>query len=296
MFVALLLAGCGQATAAQRAPAALASTPTPTAATPACSANPGEASATRQGDLLVSASLGINAPARKLPAGTPLQPLQIPNPNDMAALNSQIPVSPPVNLGLERPSELLIDVCNASTTKAHLIEGGTLQIASFTPVAGSIDTWNACDGFFTRSVPSGVTGQCGGTNVFDEALDVTFPQGAGTGFAQAAVFVAASPTGFGPLPVTLAPGKVIVLHLSITVPQAQGLYAFAFSLMADHAQLAFIPAQSPTLFPRGAHKFTGAACLTPPMQQQIPLQVTPALFFICPEGVFVVPTSVPGKG
>ena len=33
-----------------------------------------------------------------------------------------------------------------------------------------------------------------------------------------------------------------------------------------------------------------------PTQQQIPLQLTPALFFICPEGVFVVPTPVPGKG
>jgi hypothetical protein len=66
--------------------------------------------------------------------------------------------------------------------------------------------------------------------------------------------------------------------------------------MADHAQLTFLPAGSTFLIAPVAHKFTGAACLTPPMQQQIPLQVTPALFFICPEGVFVVPTSVPGKG
>jgi hypothetical protein len=296
VFVAFLLAGCGQATAARIPRAAIASTPSPTAASQACSARPGEPSAHRLGDLLVSARLGINAPSRKLPAGTPLKPLRIPNPNDLAALDAQIPVSPPVNRGAEGKDEFLVDVCNASTTRSHLVEGGTLKITSFTPVAGRVSRWNICDGFFTRSVPSGVTGQCGGTNVADEVLSLTFPPGAGVGFAQAAVLVGTSPIGPGPLPVTLAPGKLIVLLLSITVPHAQGFYGFAFSLMADHTQLAFIPALSPTLFPRRSHTFTGAACLTPVMQHQIPRQVTPALFFICPEGVFVMPTTVPGKG
>jgi hypothetical protein len=308
-MVMALLAGCGgPAAAAQRAPAASAGTPTPTAASQPCSANAG--SATRQGDLLVSAEQAFSGPSRKLPQGIPLNPFQIPNPNDTAALNALIPVSPAVPIGPGVPvppttqrgtgllADLLINICNASMTKAHIVEGGTLQITSFTPFAGSVNTWHICDGTFTRSLPAGGTGGCGATSVFDEDLRVTFPPEAGVGFTQTAVQISqgTSPNGFGPLPVSLPPGKSIRFHLSISPPEAFGTYTFAFSLMADHAQMALIPALSPTLFAPIAHKFTGAACLTPPMQQQIPLQVTPALFFICPEGVFVVPTSVPGKG
>jgi hypothetical protein len=84
-----------------------------------------------------------------------------------------------------------------------------------------------------------------------------------------------APNGFGPLPVILAPGKAVTLHIAVTPPQAPGIYTFAFSLMADHVQLPFLPAGSSFLIAPVAHKFTGAACLTPPMQQQIPPQVPP---------------------
>ena len=299
MFVALLLAGCGRAaTAAPRAPAAPASTPTPTAPGLACNAS--TASGTRIGDLLVSAGGSLNFSSRKLPAGIPLEPLQIPNPNDTAALDAQIPVSPEINpQRVEGVVGFTIGICNASTTGSHLIEGVTLQIVSFTPFAGGVNAWNVCDGFFTRSKPfSSTGGGCGGTEVSDEELHVTLPPQAGAGFTVAAVRTgpATSPFGFGPLPVTVAPGKALSMHISVTPPQAPGTYTFSFSVTADHAQLPFMGAGSPFLFAPIAHKFTGAACLSQVMQQQIPLQVTPALFFICPEGVFVVPTPVPGKG
>ncbi|HEX9413281.1 MAG TPA: hypothetical protein VF916_07235, partial [Ktedonobacterales bacterium] len=228
-----------------------------------------------------------------------LKPLQIPDPSDQTALNAQIPASPAVNPVMEGSGGFLVDICNASTTTSHLIAGGILKISSFTPVVDGVNTWNICDGVFTRSVPSGVTlFGCGGTITFDEDLRVTFPPQAGAGSQATAVQVgSANPsTGFGPLPVMLQPGKAITLHLSVTVPQAPGFYLFAFSVAADHAQLPFIPAGSATLFAPVAHKFTGAACLSPLMQQQIPPATTPATFFICPEGVSVLPSAVSGKG
>ena len=83
MFVALLLAGCGRAAAAQRAPAAPASTPT--AASQPCSAVAGARE--RIGDLLIEVGTFIpDTASRKLSAAIPLKPLQIPNPNVPSAL------------------------------------------------------------------------------------------------------------------------------------------------------------------------------------------------------------------
>jgi hypothetical protein len=120
--------------------------------------------------------------------------------------------------------------------------------------------------------------------VVDETLQVTFPPQAGAGFAAAAVQTGfyGPLSGFGPLPVTLAPGKSVSLLISVTTPQAPGTYTFAVSVQADRTPLPFLPVGQPTLFAPLAHMFTAAACQTPVMQQQIPPQVTPALYFVCP--------------
>ena len=71
-------------------------------------------------------------------------------------------------------------------------------------------------------------------------------------------------------------------RLPVTIPQAPGTYTFAVSVQADRTPLPFLPVGKPTLFAPVAHTFTAAACQTPVMQQQIPPQVTPALYFVCP--------------
>jgi hypothetical protein len=233
--------------------------------------------------------------------------LQIPDPNDLATLNARIPISPGIPIGPGAPlssaapqgtglvSDVLLDICNASTATTHVVDGASVQITTFTPFVGSANAWHVCDDFFTRSVPSGVTGQCGATSVFDEDLRVTFPSTAGAGFTQTAVFVTATVTGLGPLPVSLAPGHAVRLHLAIRPPAAHGTYTFAFSVTADHTPMPFLSVGSSTLFAPVAHKFTGAACSRAAMQQQIPMQITPALFFICPEGVTALPKAAPGR-
>jgi hypothetical protein len=292
---ALMLTACGQVIAPHQHPLAL--TSHPAAPSQTCSSTAG--SSTQIGDLLITMRTGIILPARELPAGIPLKPDQVPNPSDAAALDAQIPPTPQVNPQMMGSGGLLVDICNASTTTSHLIQGGILKITSFSPFADGVNSWNPCDGVFTRSVAGGVTqAGCGGSITFDEELRVTFPAQAGAGFASTAVPESSNSQlhGFGPLPVTLQPGKTITLHLSVTMPTVPGLYALAFSLEADHAQLAFLAALPPTLFAPVAHKFTGAACLLPQMNQQIPPGTTPLTFFICPEGVTVVPTAAPGRG
>jgi hypothetical protein len=237
-------------------------------------------------------------PIAQAASGDPAQAFQIPNPDDTAALDAQLPPLPFVNPQLDSVFPgYTVAICNASTTTSHLIEGGVLRIPSFVPFVGSVNMWSVCFGFFSRSEPiSRTSGGCGGSQRSDENLLVTFPPNVGVGSEATAVQVGQGAPEFGSLPVTLAPGKLIVLLISVTVPQAPGVYTFAVSVTADHTQLPFIPAGSPTLFAPVAHKFTGAACLSPLMQQQIPPATTPATFFICPEGVSVLPSAVSGKG
>jgi hypothetical protein len=292
-LAALMLTACGQVVAPHQKPLAL--TSHPAAPSQTCSTIAG--SATKSGDLLLSVTPQFVILSRELPPGTPLKPLQIPNPDDTAALNAQLP-QPPFVFPL--PASVfpgyVVDICNASTTASHLIQGGIVQITSFAPFTSSINTWTVCDGFFTRSRPfSQTAGGCGGLAEFNQSLSVTFPSPAVTGSQATAVPNSSDPT-FGPLPVSLAPGKLIGLEFQITVPQAPGTYAFAISVTADHTQLPFLTAGSPTLFAPVAHKFTGAACLLPQMNQQIPPGTTPATFFICPEGVAILPTAAPGRG
>jgi hypothetical protein len=139
--------------------------------------------------LVVSVMESLVFAARQLPAGIPLTPLQIPNLNDQAALIAQIPALPEVILQGDSLGGLSgaaggfgIEVCNVSTTTSHLIEGGTLKFASVAPFSDGVNSWHICDGFFTRSVPSGRTGGgCGGSEASDEELRVTFPPQAGGG-------------------------------------------------------------------------------------------------------------------
>jgi hypothetical protein len=300
--VALLLAGCGRTTATlsgtSTPTATLSGISTPTVAlsgtstltTPGWACSASTVSGTRSGDLIVSVGNAFYFSYRELPSTIPLKPLQLPDPHDMAAFDAQIPPLPAVNPSVGDTSRGVVygvSICNVSTTASHRIEGASLQIASFTPFVGSVNEIDTCGSqYYSRSVPSGLTGGgCGGAEVTDEALQVTFPPQAGAGFAAAAVQTGfnGSPFGFGPLPVTFAPGIGVSLLISVTtIPQAPGTYTFAVSVQADHSPLPFLPVGAPTLFAPLAHKFTGAACQTPMMQQQIPAQVTPALYFACP--------------
>jgi hypothetical protein len=105
MFVALLLAGCGRTTGLHGAPAAQAGTPTPTAtlastptpSTPGVACSASTAPGSRSGDLIVSVGDAFYIYYRELPATIPLKPLQLPDPNDTAAFDAQIPPLPAVS-------------------------------------------------------------------------------------------------------------------------------------------------------------------------------------------------------
>jgi hypothetical protein len=225
---------------------------------------------------------------RELPATTPLKPLQLPNPYDQATFDAQIPPVPIVNpqgdpthssFGL-----LGIGICNTSTTTSHLIEGAILQIANFTPFVGGVNELDVyCSEFYSRSVASGVTGGgCGGGTMTEENLLMTFPPQAGAGSLAIGVQDGQSGGGYGPFPVSLPPGREIGVGVLLATPQTPGIYTFTIAAKVDHGQLPFLSGGQPRLFAPVAHKFTGAACLTSVMQQQIPPQVSPPLYFACP--------------
>lgn len=304
LFVVLMLVGCGAPPATTtRTPAprssatvTLSPSPVPTASFADFAAACKNAAQQwtfkpvyRIGDLLIESGY-VGIASRKLPDETPLTPLLIPNPNDQAAVDAQIPVQPVLN-----PLEgggFGLKLCNASATHAHEIEAITIRIAQVVSYAGHVQTWNICDGYYSRSEPGGVAGAgCGFGFQSDETMHVAFPANAGVGTIKIATQVDSSdaPTDlsrsspYGPLPVTLAPGQGIVMFVTATLPTLPGTYTFEVQPEVDHIPVAFTTIGEPAFLAPAALKWSGKACLKSTMQSQIPAATDPPSYYICPD-------------
>lgn len=294
LFVVLVLVGCGTSPAATtRTPAPRSSATVPSSPSPAPTADPASFAvackhATQQwafkpvyriGDLLMESGY-VGFTSRRLPDGTPLKPLLLPNPNDQAAMDAQIPAQPGVN-----PLEgggFGLELCNASTTQPHEIEAVAIRIAQLVPYAGRVHTWNICDGYYSRSEPGGVAGGgCGFGFRADETMHVAFPANAGAGATETATQVYSGDV-YGPLPVTLAPGQGMVMFITATLPTVPGTYAFAVRPTVDHTPTASAAIGEPAFFAPAAVKWGGQACLKSAMQSQIPASTDPPSYYICP--------------
>ena len=231
------------------------------------------------GDLIVTApGFGIDYPAKMLPDGTPLKPLQLASQEPAQDFTSSPPTNPSMRDG---GGGYAISMCNTSQNQSHTINSVTVTVASFTPYTGQLSSWQFCDGNYSRA-NGAFYGGCGGGIAFDEALHATFAASATTGASATATQVATG-EGAGPLPVSLAPGKTLDIVIGLTVPTAPGQYAFALSLAQDSAAPALVGTTQAALFAPIAHKWTGQACTTPAMLAQIPTATSPVTYWICPQ-------------
>lgn len=231
------------------------------------------------GDLIVtSPGLGIDYPAKMLPDGTPLKPLQLASQDQGQDFTTSPPTNPSMRDG---GGGYAIAMCNTSPSQSHTINSVTVSIAAFTAYTSQLSSWQYCDGNYSRA-HGPFSGGCGGGMAFDEALHATFAANATTGASVTATQVSTGP-GVQPLPVTLAPGKTLTIVIGLTVPTAPGQYAFAFSLAQDAAAPALVGSAQPALFAPIAHKWTGPACTTSTMLAQIPTATDPVTYWICPQ-------------
>lgn len=234
------------------------------------------------GDLRVSpTTLGYGQQVLQVPGNAPLKPLALPAQGANGLAPREIPGwFYPAG---DSPPDLLITVCNTSTTKAHTIESVSVKLSAFTPYGGSLNTWNPCDGAYTR--PAGfIALDCGeGAAIYDEYVRATFDSSAQVGAVVPAPL--ADPTAFGnfgPLPAALAPGQSMLIAVFVKAPATAGIYTFAAGILADNAPMPFTAGQSVLLAPI-AHRWTGKACLSPIMQTGIPANSPAGTYYICPE-------------
>jgi hypothetical protein len=214
--------------------------------------------------------------ATKLPDGTPLKPFNL---NDLPST----PQGPAVNPKLDKADlgGAFVDVCNASASVAHSVEGATARIDSATAYSGDLNSWQPCDGTY---VEGRADDGCGvGTPPRSESMHALFDATAGAGATSVAArnnpCTTISGASCPPLPVRLAPGANLPLLIEITPPTASGTYRFSFSVRVDGANLPFAPLSTDVLL-ASARKWSGPACLKPEMQAQIPSGSADS--YICP--------------
>ncbi len=293
-LAALLLAGCASQSPTQPGANATAThtptqvptpTPLPTVATSqvaaACGFTGGGFNSTpfyQVGDLYINVQLnGLDYPSRKLPDGTPLQPLQL-NATSDPGLSQQIPLQPLVNPDLS--TGFVITLCDAGST-AHTIQSVTARIDSFTAFSGALNSWQLCDGYYSQGAPMG--GGCGGAFLANEYLNATFSASAEAGATTPAAFVKAGSDNNGnpypALPTALQPGQSMSISVAMTAPTVAGTYLFSFSVTADGVMSAFVPTTDPVLLDSAARKWSGPACSA--YASQIP--ANSSADYICPE-------------
>lgn len=294
LLAALLLVACGGPTAST-APTAGALAPLPTlAATPApadllaCDETAlQQHGVARVGDLAaLPVGFGNLAyPVVKLPDTTPLKPFAIADTTSFAATP---PLTNPTMT--EIAGGYLLSICNISASASHTVLGVSARLASLTPYAGQLNTWDACDGFYSPATQQAQGEGCGGGPTDADAyLHATFaPDAAVNASARAQQTdssgrLGSGSTQVGSLPLTIAPRHALRLNIGVTPPRAAGLYTFAFSLTLQQAPAGGdLITSPPTLFAPVAHKWTGAACQQPAMQAQIPSSATTSTSYICP--------------
>jgi len=224
------------------------------------------------GDLKVRQVGFANAyPANELPANLDqAKPYQLPN-------NLPNPPNPPVN-----PEPWYdLTVCNTSNTTSHVIRSLTIRIAAFTAYSGPLNTYMFCDQYYQR--PNGVAGGgCGGGLAADEWLRVDFAANATSGAQVTAIQDGSNVGNAPPLPVSLGPGQMLFIAISMTPPTAPGTYTFAFGLHYDASTSAPISTMQPTIFDSAAVKWTGSNCTKPALLSQIPTSDTTGKYVCAP--------------
>lgn len=299
LLLVALLAGCGATTATDTASTQPTAT-TPPAATPSPTVTPigfepcGESFKGRDfvqiGDLFVTrVGMALDAPTEKLPDGTPLKPFHLATAAD---LSKYIPNSPPTNpiVDEHRAGGYGFSICNDSVAQAHVIQSVTVTISAFTAYTGKLNSWQPCDGFYTRQpamLSTTSAGGCAADYFANEYLHATFAASATSGTSVVAQQTGAQDSQDGSqhvtsLPYALPPGLAIGVLVGLTVPMTPGAYTFAFSLGVDNGSPAAISAMPPALFAPVAHKWNGTACATPAMQSQLPPAGSQAMYWICP--------------
>lgn len=282
LFVLLTACGAGTqgvatATGQPTATAGATATIEPTYISTSCT----DPAAIVAGDLRVSpTTLGYGQPDLQVPDGTPLTPLALP----VQGSNGQAPRDIPnwFSPAGDSPPDLLVTICNTSTTQAHQIESVSVKFSAFTPHSGGLGVWNPCDGTYTR--PAGfVATQCGeSSSIYDEYVRATFASSAQVGTSVPAPLVdTISSTSLGPLPASLPPGQSMEIAIFVNAPAAAGVYTFAAGITADQATLPFTAGQQVLLAPI-AHRWTGKACLLNTMQAAIPSNPPAGTYYICP--------------
>jgi hypothetical protein len=183
----------------------------------------------------------------------------------------------------DSPPDLLITVCNTSTTRAHTIESASVRLSAFTPYSGSLNIWDPCSGTYKRPVGF-VALECGeSAAVYDEYVRATFTSDAQVGAIVPAPL--ADPTSLGdlgPLPATLPPRQSMMIAVFVKAPAAAGVYTFAAGITADKEALPVTIGQKVLVAPI-AHRWTGKACLSPIMQGSFPANPPTETYYICPE-------------
>lgn len=231
--------------------------------------------------IYASAAYALSYPAYTMPANTPLKPFKLAGIMGEPAVDQQLGGAPSANPTIDQSGGILFSVCNNGSQPVTL-SGVGMGIASFTSRSGSIDTWQGCDGAYQPGI--GVTGGgCGGAIVADENMRATFPASASQGATVSATMISADgPRGYGPLPVTLQPGSVILITIAVTMPTAPGTYTLALTLSASGVSgpAAYAPLTS-QLFAPVAHKWNGENCKATAMLSQIPASDTSS-YYICP--------------
>ncbi len=285
LLTSLLLAGCGASSST-----GVTKTIEPAAS---CASQSLYASATRAGDLLIRGDFTVEAhPKMKLPDGIPLKPLQVQFGSSTAGV--AVLADPRANPFMGSPTGgYLITVCNASATRAHIIQGVAVRIDDFTSHSGALNQWEtSCAGgpYDSSTMGLGEGDDCSSSPGLACAyVNADFPAAAGAGTQVAATQVdfggeyeySCSLSQVGPLPISLPPGADMSIHLGMTIPTSPGTYAFAVGIVADNAAPTFI--SLPTmLFTPIAHEWNGRACQTPAMQSQIPAASVPT-WYICPK-------------
>lgn len=284
LLLALALSACGQTTAPNAAsvtsPAATATagptdTPAPTATpTPVggyCT-SPGAFGTVvgKVGDLAFDAPQTLDMyPALKLPDGLALTPMKVDGPIKSA---SAWPVANIRQYGL--------NVCNTSRTASHVLRSVSVKLDAFTPYTSQLNVTHVCATVYTRQGMAG--GGCGGgMGGADFQLTATF--------ASSAVGTVASTTldngaSAGSSLVTIAPGRVIQIWVTINPPADAGTYAFRIGFALDGAATTYPTSATPAILQAPvAHEWNGDACLSSSMQSQIPPATTPPTYYICPK-------------
>lgn len=242
-----------------------------------CSANATSSSfetITRSGDLQLATYLdaGYYANTVQVPDSTPLAPVKV----ELGANGVVVPSSwfGPVN------SALLFRVCNLSNTHAHTLQAVSVRLSALSPYTGHLNAWDRCSDLYSRSGGAGhVCGDSGWSGP-SHWFDATFAPGATVGSTVDAMYH--SPAAYE-FPVTLPPGKGIVLGISIATYPTPGTYRFTAGMSVDGQAPVFAADTRAVLYAPVAHTWAGQYCTSSAMQAHIPPATNPPSYYICPQ-------------